>query len=191
MKNVKVYYFSAAIAVVAALIAGCQKQDPGAVVRQRAVERWNLLVEHHAVKAYDYLSPGYRETHSLEQYVAFISTARLKWQSAKVLDQQCDAELCTVHLIVTAAIPGQLAGVTHDIEHEAPVTEHWVASDGQWYFLPNTMAKLSNHGAAVAVGEATQDPQGSSNTPAADAPARAPVGQAAPTQPPAQNEGSK
>lgn len=189
MKNVKVYYFATAIAVAATVISGCQKQDPGAIVKQRAVERWNLLVERHAVKAYEYLSPGYRETHELEQYVAFVASAPLKWQSAKVLDQQCDAELCTVHLTVTSAIPGQLAGITHDIEHEAPVTEHWVSSGGQWYFLPDAPAKLSSHGAVA--GEATQAPQGSSSAPAAAAPAVAPVGQAAPTPPPAQNEGSK
>lgn len=196
MKNVKVYYFAVAIAAVAiaavaVLISGCQKRDPAAIVKQRAAERWNLLVEHHAVKAYDYLSPGYRETHSLEQYVAFISTVRIKWRSAKVLDQQCDTELCTVHLMVMSGIPGQLAGVTRDIESETPVTEHWVASAGQWYFLPEAPTSLSNHATVTnETVQGAQDPS-SASSPSVPVPAVPPAGQPGSAQPPTRNDADK
>ena len=139
MKNVKVYYWIPALAAALALIAACQRQDPAAIVQQRAVERWNLLIEGHPVKAYEYLSPGYRTTHTLDQYVAFVATARLKWKSAKVLpQQQCEAEVCTVHLIVESTVPAMLANAPRDLQLQTPLTEQWVSSDGQWYFLPDS-----------------------------------------------------
>ena len=47
------------------LAAGCGKKDPTEAVRQRASERWDLLTGKHAVKAYDYLTPGSRSPHTL------------------------------------------------------------------------------------------------------------------------------
>jgi len=133
------YALSLAAILIAVLgVAGCQKQDPASVVQRRALERWNLLITHQPVKAYEYLSPGYRATHTLDQYVAFIGTARLRWKEAKVDTQKCDADACTVNLTIKSDIPGQLIRAPRDIEHEAPVVEHWIASDGQWYFLPDS-----------------------------------------------------
>jgi len=137
MKNVKVYFFTvAAAALTLAFLSGCSK-DPAKIVPQRALERWNLLINHEPIKAYEYLSPGYRATHTLDQYVAFIGTARLKWKSAAVSSQQCTNEVCTITLTVKSIIPGQLVAGSRDIEHEAPVTEHWVLSESQWYFIPD------------------------------------------------------
>lgn len=136
--NKKIRLLGFALVALAAAMAGCQKQDPASVVQRRASERWNLLVSHEPIKAYDYLSPGYRATHTLDQYVAFIATTRLHWKSAAIDSQKCDAESCTVNLTVKSVIPGQIINAPHDVEHEAPVTEHWILSEGQWYFLPDT-----------------------------------------------------
>ena len=141
MKNIKIYLWIVAAVMVPLLVAGCRK-DPEKIVPQRALERWNLLINHSPVKAYEYLSPGYRETHTLDQYVAFIGTARLKWKSVAVASQQCESEVCTVILTVKSTIPAQLMNGTKDVELEGPVTEHWVLSEGQWYFLPDTQADL-------------------------------------------------
>jgi hypothetical protein len=137
MKNRKVFFFASALIAVLG-VAACQKQDAASVVQRRALERWNLLTTHQPVKAYDYLSPGYRATHTLDQYVAFVATARLRWKEAKIDGQKCDADTCTVNLTIKSEIPGQLIKAPHDVETEAPVVEHWIASDGQWYFLPDS-----------------------------------------------------
>ena len=137
MKNRKVFFFASVLIAVLG-VAACQKQDPASVVQRRALERWNLLTTHQPVKAYDYLSPGYRATHTLDQYVAFVATARLRWKEAKVDGQKCDAEACTVSLTIKSEIPGQLINTPRDLETDTPVVEHWIASDGQWYFLPDS-----------------------------------------------------
>lgn len=182
MKSKKVYFLIPAVAAAVLLMAGCQKKDPAAVVEQRSVERWNLLIAHQPVKAYDYLSPGYRTTHTLDQYVALIASARLKWKSVKSVSQECDNEVCTVRLEVTSTVPGQAVGLPHDISTESPVTEQWVSSDGQWYFLPNSGIKPADMQKAT-------EPAGDEAAPATTAQPTAP-GQNLPAQPqPAGNDG--
>lgn len=166
MKNTKVYLWIFAIAIALLPLAGCRK-DPAKIVPQRALERWNLLINHQPVKAYEYLSPGYRATHTLDQYVAFIGTARLRWKAATVTSQQCESEVCTVVLTVNSTIPAQLANASKDIEHEAPVTEHWVLSEGQWYFLPDAQAGMKKPE------EAAQPPAQGTNAPPTVQPAPA------------------
>lgn len=149
MKNVKVYYWIPALVLALMTFAGCQKQDPATIVPQRAIERWDLLIASHPVKAYEYLSPGYRSTHTLDQYVAYVATSRIKWKSARVVQQQCEAEVCTVHLMVKSTVPATLASTTRDLQLETPLTEQWIASDGQWYFLPDSKGAPAAAGPAA------------------------------------------
>ncbi len=163
MKNTKIYYATLLGAALLAL-AGCHK-DPVEIVKQRSAERWNLLINHQPVKAYDYLSPGYRATHTLDQYVAFIGTARLQWKSASAEAPQCENDVCTVKVMVKSVIPGQLISASRDIQHEAPVIEKWVLSEGQWYFLPDANLQPSadtgaNQSAAPAPAPAQETPSG-------------------------------
>jgi len=138
MSRIKTLVLAGGIGMSSLLAAGCSSKDPAELVRQRAVERWDLLAGKHAVKAYDYLSPGYRSTHTLEQYVAFIATARMQWKSAKVDSVQCEPDVCTAKLTVVAILPGAIMQRPSDMEYPAPVVEKWVRSDGQWFFLPDS-----------------------------------------------------
>lgn len=144
MKRTKTYFLACSIGISMLTIVGCGTKDPAEMVRQRAAERWNLLGEKHAVKAYDYLSPGYRSTHTLEQYVAFVATARVQWKSAKVDSVQCDEDVCTAKLTVVSVLPGAVLQRPSDMEYAAPVIEKWVRSDGQWYFLPEAKIEAKN-----------------------------------------------
>lgn len=136
MKNAKVYFFAASVAAAGFVLAGCHR-DPASIVAQRATERWNLLVAGQPVKAYDYLSPGYRSTHTLDQYVAFIATSKVKWTAVHVTQQKCDAETCTVNVTIELTVPAIVSRAHRDLQVQTPLVEKWIASDGQWYFLPD------------------------------------------------------
>jgi len=87
MKNRQVHIFHAAAALAALALAGCGaavKKDDGAAVEARAAERWNLLIAHQAEKAYDYLTPGFRQTITREKYASDKNDVALRWKSAKV-----------------------------------------------------------------------------------------------------------
>ena len=176
MNKAKTLFLACGVGISTLLTVGCAKKDPTELVRQRAVERWDLLAERHAVKAYDYLSPGYRSTHTLEQYVAYVATARVQWKSAKVDSVQCgEEEVCTAKLTVVTVLPGAVMQRPSDMEYAAPVVEKWVRSDGQWYFLPDSKVAGKN------IAEEAASTQALTPAPAPAAPASSPA------QPPADN----
>lgn len=96
-----------------------------ALVRQRATARWDLLIKGDFDGAYQYMSPGSRETTTLERYKANIR--RDSFRSIKMESVACDGEACTVKLTLTYDHPKMKGIVT-------PVVESWIVDGAQaWY----------------------------------------------------------
>lgn len=96
-----------------------------ALVRQRATARWDLLVKGDFDGAYQYMSPGSRETTTLERYKANIR--RDSFRSINITSVACDGEACTVKLMLTYDHPKMKGIVT-------PVVESWIVDGAQaWY----------------------------------------------------------
>lgn len=143
MKSKQVNYLPALALLAAVALGGCTapvKKDDSTIVRERAVERWNLLIAHKPDQAYDYLSPGYRATQTRDEYVKSKNASVIHWQSIAPVDQKCESDTCVVHLVITSTVTlPQLQG--HEVKSESPLTEHWLKTDGQWYFLPPDVQK--------------------------------------------------
>ena len=123
-------------------LAACAPQvkpDDGAVVEQRATERWNLLIAHKAEKAYDYLTPGYRQTISRQKYAEQKNDVALQWKAVHVAGHTCDGDSCNLDLRVdvTAVMPG----IGKPAPATVPVVEHWTKVNGNWFYLPDTRLK--------------------------------------------------
>ena len=128
----------AALAAMLVALAGCNtNSDPAADVEKRAIERWNFLIAHQAEKAYDYLSPGTRETQTRESYAGAMNSRPVKWTSAKFNRKECDADRCKVYIDVSysVAMPGGGA-IGKAVESTSTQTETWVRVKDDWYFLP-------------------------------------------------------
>jgi hypothetical protein len=120
------------------LLGGCNfSGDPTAEVDTRSVERWNYLIAHQAEKAYDYLSPGTRETQTRETYAAAMNSRPVKWLSAKFNRKECDADRCTVYIDVSysVAMPGA-GGTGKAVQTSSTQSETWVHVKNGWFFLP-------------------------------------------------------
>jgi hypothetical protein len=124
------------LGALALLLGGCNFGG-GGDVEQRAVERWNYLIAHQAEKAYDYLTPGTRETQTREAYAASMNARPVKWTAAKFNRKECDADRCKVYVDVSYSLvmPGTGA-VGKPIESSSTQSETWVRVDNGWYFLP-------------------------------------------------------
>ena len=141
-KQVNYLYIFAALALGACSTTAPVKKDDATIVQQRALDRWNLLIEHKPDKAYDYLTPGYRSTQTRDEYVKAKNQTQIHWQSVAPIDQKCDADMCTVRIMITSKVTlPQLQG--HEVETQSPLTERWLKSDGQWYFLPDDVQKAA------------------------------------------------
>jgi len=128
----------AALAALLVALAGCNtNSDPTADVEKRAVDRWNFLISHQAEKAYDYLSPGTRETQTRESYATAMNSRPVRWTAAKYNHKECDADRCKVYIDVSYSLTMPGAGaIGKPIESTSTQTETWVRVKDDWYFLP-------------------------------------------------------
>ena len=128
----------AALAALFVALAGCDtNSDPTADVEKRAVDRWNFLISHQAEKAYDYLSPGTRETQTRESYATAMNSRPVRWTAAKYNHKECDADRCKVYIDVSYSLTMPGAGaIGKPIESTSTQTETWVRVKDDWYFLP-------------------------------------------------------
>ena len=123
-------------------LAACAavKKDDGAAVEARAAERWDFLIKHQAEKAYDYLTPGFRQTITREKYAAQKNDPATPWKSAKVSGHSCDADSCTVTVLIATEV--RLPGLAKMQSANLPTEEHWTRSGRTWYYLPDTRLKV-------------------------------------------------
>lgn len=124
--------------LVGALLAvsGCTDKSSPGNVDTRSIERWNYLIEHKAEKAYDYLSPGYRETQPRETYAAAMNGRPVKWISAKFVGKECEEDHCKVRIDVTYSIPMPGLQGTTPVQATNTQEESWIRADGEWFYLP-------------------------------------------------------
>jgi len=115
------------------LVGGCNR-DSTAEVDKRAIERWNYLIAHQAEKAYDYLSPGTRETQTRENYAASMNNRPVKWSAVKFNRKECDADRCKVYIDVTYSVA--MPSVGKPVETTSTQSETWVHVNDGWFFLP-------------------------------------------------------
>ena len=112
------------------LAMSAEKGSAEEAVRQRALERWNLLMEGRVESAYAYLSPGYREAHSLARYSRTIQGVGL-WKGVEVREVKCEEKRCEVKVVLDLAIGGAKPV-------PAPVKESWIQLEdgGDWWYVP-------------------------------------------------------
>jgi hypothetical protein len=128
--------FGALLALFA--LAGCTtavRDQDNSVIRTRAIERWDLLIAHKAEKAWDFLSPGYRETKPRAAYAEEMNGRGISWSKVNFGSQECDADTCKVRLSVDYTV--NIGGPVGKVGSMGLLVETWVKVKGRWYFLPN------------------------------------------------------
>lgn len=138
MKNKQVYLLQFGALLALLTLASCMtavKDQDSSVIRTRAVERWDLLIARKAEKAWDYLSPGYRETKPRDTYAQEMNARGIGWSKVRFGSQECEADVCKVRLSVDYTV--NLGGPAGKVGSMGLVVEIWVKARGQWYYLPD------------------------------------------------------
>lgn len=110
--------------------------DPSTdAIRQRALARWEAIIDRDFHRAYGYSSPAYRALFTARQYAARYGSQQLAWEQAKVVSirkEGDDAAKVEIRLTAKAFVS--------DAELVIPVstvfTENWVRADEAWWFSP-------------------------------------------------------
>lgn len=113
-------------------VAGCASvgqsgSDNERQVRERAAERWNLLIAGKLDDAYAYLSPGTREIQTLDLYKVRIKPGR--WKKATVDSVSCQQDRCDVVVLVEYDYKAMKS-------METRLEEVWLKDGGKWWFVP-------------------------------------------------------
>lgn len=117
-------------------VGGLSADTPADVKRDavaaRAKARWEHLINRDIAGAYEYLSPASRATMPLDLYKAKHKLGM--YRSVKVDDVDCETDKCTVKLSLTYEYKG-MRGVKQPMSITTPVTEQWIISEGQAWFV--------------------------------------------------------
>ena len=101
-----------------------------------AEKRQAALMEHDFKKAYQYMSPGYRQLNTLEDFnTSFAGVYR--WESSEVVSAACEEDICRVNVNILFDM-GMLpdTGGAEPEKYLIPRTnrETWVKLNNKWWF---------------------------------------------------------
>jgi hypothetical protein len=133
----KQYVNIVALVMLAVIFNGCSNRlfdsrTDQQIVEDRATQRWQLLIRRDFPAAYQYLSPGSRETTPENVYVGRFGNAT-QWLDAKQVSSNCVEDLCQITMAVKYRIHHKY--FPKGIENTREFKEKWVRSDGQWWYL--------------------------------------------------------
>jgi hypothetical protein len=112
--------------------------NKNAALPERVANRWKTIVARDFESAFDFLSPGYQQTRTRDDYAEVMRNRPIKWTNATFTDQACtSADVCTVNVTIEYEFDMPVAGVGI-VKQFAPVAEKWLRIDGVWYYLPAT-----------------------------------------------------
>lgn len=118
--------------------AGLVKEEVAAekIVKTRAAERWQALIDGRLETAYAYLAPEYREAYSYKQYRNKVQGVGL-WKKANVDNVTCSGMKCVATLtIYVTIVVGKGFGA---MDSSSQLTEDWLKDEksDEWFFIPS------------------------------------------------------
>jgi len=114
-------------------------QAQGEKIGQRAVKRWENIINKKFDDAYEMLTPGYRQTHDKKQYAEVIGNRPVRWSKATYVGHECvSADVCTIRVNVTFNVLMPSVGT---VKSENIIEEKWIQVENEWFFFPAQVGK--------------------------------------------------
>ncbi len=128
------------VLVASLLLSACagNSRAPGSggeFTVERAENRWNAILTGDYETGYEFYSPGYRSRKSLADFTYELRSRRVHWTSAQYKEHSCLENSCTALFDVGFTVIRPAPGLDKWDSSQA-ISEKWVKTDGQWWFLP-------------------------------------------------------
>ncbi len=123
---------------VSLLITACEDQEKNKL-DNRVTDYWNYKISHDYKQSYQFLSPGWRQTETLQAYVARMRISSIKWLDAKIIRKECSEKyLCTI--VTELQYEYQFKGaMSSTIQVTTELKEKWLMKDNIWYKVPDSL----------------------------------------------------
>ena len=105
------------------------------VIKERSQARWDALLARDYASAYAFYSPGYRSAVSVVDFEIGIRIRRIRFTSAKFMEQNCEENTCTVVFQVGYRAGTPVPGVAVWDGYDT-ISDQWVKTGGEWWYLP-------------------------------------------------------
>ena len=127
--------FKWAMLLAVLIISGCEKAEN---LESSVNSRWSGITGQNLEKSYNYFSPGYKATETIESYKLRIATAQinLRWKKGQFVSADCEEEtVCKVKVLLDYeyTFPKRSLG---GVEVQTNLFENWIKLDNKWYFVP-------------------------------------------------------
>ncbi len=119
-------------------LVGCggQVSDPEVVLEERVMARWQAFIERDFEAAWEYYSPGFRQTTQRDDFVREMSGRPVHWRSAEFQSKDCSAERCEVQVSAVWQAVTAPAGMNR-MRLPREFNERWILVDGNWWYADN------------------------------------------------------
>jgi len=120
------------LVILVSCLAACTESEPQPI-DERAEARWNYLIEQKFEEAWEYYSPGFRQTTPKIDFARDMVRRPIRWLDASVVGWECEEEVCEVRLSVSY----QPVGAPNEISRmrmSRVIEERWILVDGQWWY---------------------------------------------------------
>lgn len=124
-----------ALLLAAGFLVGCESA-PEETAHERSEARWALMIDREFEQAWDYYTPGFRETTPRKAFSDDMKRRPIRWYDAKVEEADCDGDRCTISVEVTYRAIAAPHGQSH-MRMTRKLDETWIRLDGQWWYSPN------------------------------------------------------
>ena len=128
------------ISVESGLMSGCAALGGADVksdeyIAERALQRWNALIDGDFKKAYEFESPGYRKSKSLDYYRKQFG-GWVAWTGARVMHvKRLSDQLAEVRIhLEFDSYQSQTQSMQKDASY---FNEKWIYTDDNWWYVSN------------------------------------------------------
>lgn len=123
------------IIVFSLLLTGCIDHEKNKL-DNRAQQFWDYKINKEFKEAYEYLSPGWRKTDTLEAFKQRMLISKANWKEAKMVKKECSQpDLCVVTMSIKYEYKFHTSG-SQKMQIESSVKETWILKDNIWFNLP-------------------------------------------------------
>lgn len=105
-------------------------------LENRVKDYWNFKISKNYKEAYNFLTPGYKKTESIEEYQLRLSSNKVNWLEYSLANKKCEqTDICTVNIDVVYEYYMPTAQHTK-ITVPSSISETWLMKDNVWYYFP-------------------------------------------------------